>query len=138
MFPPYTSKGVLEGAIPADDYAAIAEDDSRRWKARAMLEASDAAICSLPFHRLQRAKAALRWSGSWYTAQVALDPEHSEDPGAELISEISDYLMPFRRMGHDLLVWPARYVPLSVAVKVCMVTNIARGHVEGVALRRLS
>jgi len=138
MFAPYTFKAVLERAITADDYAAIAEDNSRRWKARAMLEASDAAICSQPFHRLQRAKAALRWSGSWYTAQVALDPEDSEDPGAELISEITDYLMPFRRMGHDLLVGPARYVPLSVAVTVCVLPNYLRGHVEGAVLDVLS
>src|SRR5260370_24200627 len=104
--------------MPAGDYAAIAEDNSRRWKGRAMLEASDAAICSLPFHRLQRAKPALRWSGSWYTAQVALDPEDSEDPGAELIIEITDYLMPVRRMGHDLLVEPARHRPRSLADSV--------------------
>ena len=138
MFAPHAFKAVLERAVTSDDYASLAGDNARRRKARAELEAMDPTICAQAFRPLQSAKAALRWSGSWYTAQVALDPEDSEDPGSALIEEITDYLAPFRRMGHDLLVGPARYVPLTLAVTVCVLPNYLRGHVEGAVLDALS
>ncbi len=138
LFAPFAFRTVLERAVTADDYSAIAGDNSRRWKARAELELADSAICARPFQRLQRAKTALRWNGSWYTAQVALDPEDAEDPGASLTKEIADYLAPFRRVGHDLLVAPARYVPLTVKVSVCVLPDYLRGHVEGAVLDVLS
>ena len=31
-------------------------------------------LCYVPFFGLQGAKAALRWTGSWYAALVAVDP----------------------------------------------------------------
>jgi hypothetical protein len=138
QFAPYAFKATLERAITADDYASIAEDNDRRRKARAALEKLDAGICAQPFERLQRAKSTLRWNGSWYTAQVALDPENSENADSSLITEITDYLAPFRRMGHDLLVGPARYVPLTVMVTVCVLPDYLRGHVESAVLDALS
>ena len=75
QFAPYAFRATLERAITADDYATIAEDNGRRWKARAALEKQLPSICGQSFEPLQRAKSTLRWNGSWYTAQVALDPE---------------------------------------------------------------
>lgn len=138
LFAPHAFKATLERAVTAADYSAIAGDNGRRLLARSALEAMNPAICAQPFRRLQQTKAALRWNGSWYTAQVALDPADSEDSDAELITEITDYLAPFRRMGHDLVVGPARYVPLSVAVTVCVLPNYLRGHVESAVLDVLS
>lgn len=138
LFAPYAFRNQLERAITATDYAAIASDNKRRLEARAALEAEDSAICTAPFTRLQGAKAALRWTGSWYTALVAVDPAGSETADSELIDEITLYLEPFRRMGYDLLVSPAEYVPLKVSLTVCVLPNYLEGHVERAVLDALS
>ena len=138
LFAPYAFRNQLERAITAGDYAAIAGDNQRRLEARASLEAEDSAICAAPFTRLQRAKAALRWTGSWYAALVAVDPAGSETADPELIDEVTLYLEPFRRIGYDLLVSPARYVPLKVSLTICVLPNYLRGHVEAAVLDALS
>ena len=138
LFAPYAFRNQLERAITAGDYAAIAADNERRLEARAALEAEESAIYTAPFTRLQGANAALRWTGSWYTALVALDPVGSETADQELIDEVTLYLEPFRRMGYDLLVSPAEYVPLKVSLTICVLPNYLRGHVEASVLDALS
>jgi hypothetical protein len=91
-------------------------------------------LCLLPFRRLQNAKAALRWTGSWYEAQVALDPLGSESVDDELTAEIAAYLEPYRRVGHDIGVRAARYVPLDLGLSVCVAPGYLRGHVEAMVL----
>jgi hypothetical protein len=68
---------------------------------------------------------------------VALDPVGSETADPELIDEVTLYLEPFRRMGYDLLVSPAQYVPLKVALTICVLPNYLRGHVEAAVLDAL-
>ena len=51
--------------------------------------------------KVQRASAALEWTGSWYEADVAVDPFGREIPDSRLLRGIR-YLEQFRRMGHDL------------------------------------
>ncbi|HUH62418.1 MAG TPA: putative baseplate assembly protein [Terracidiphilus sp.] len=136
-YAPYAFRSQLERAITAADYASIAADNARRLEERATLEAEDAAVCTSTFTRLQGAKADLRWTGSWYTALVALDPAGSETASPELIEEVTLYLEPFRRMGCDLLVSGAEYVPLKVAITVCVLPNYLRGDVEKAVLGAL-
>jgi predicted phage baseplate assembly protein len=138
LFAPYAFRNQLERAITASDYASLAKDNERRLETRAALEEADPEICSTAFTRLQRAKAALRWNGSWYTALVAVDPVDSEAPDQELINEITEYLEPFRRMGHDLVVRPAQYAPLKLALTVCVQPNFLRGHVKAAVADALS
>jgi len=138
LFAPYAFQDQLERAITADDYASIAADNERRLEARATLEAEDSAICTASFTRLQAAKAALRWTGSWYTALVALDPIGEETAPQELIDEVTLYLEPYRRMGYDLLVSQAEYVPLKVSLSVCVLPNYLRGQLERAVLDALS
>lgn len=138
LFAPYAFQNQLERAVTASDYAVIASDNERRLEARAVLEAEDSPICTTAFTRLQTAKADLRWTGSWYTSLVALDPVGSETAPPELIDEVTLYLEPFRRMGYDLLVRPAKYVPLKVSLTVCVLPNYLRGHVAAAVLDALS
>ena len=93
-------------------------------------------ICLVPFRSLQGAKGALCWTGSWYEADVAVDPIGSETADAELIAEIEAYLEPYRRVGHDMRVDGARYVAVDLALTVCVQPHVLRGHVE-TALRAL-
>lgn len=138
LLAPHTFRSVLERAITTDDYAAIAEDNDRRWKARAQMATANPEVCTAPFRKLQQAKAALRWTGSWYTVLLALDPTGTECAGKELVGEITAFLRPYERMGYDLRVAPAQYVPLSVTVNVCVLTDYLQGHVEAAVLDALS
>jgi hypothetical protein len=137
QFAPYAFRDQMERAITAADYASIAADNERRLEARATLEAEDSAICTATFTQLQGANAALRWTGSWHTALVALDPMDEEASPQELIEEVTLYLEPYRRMGYDLLVSAAEYVPLKVSITVCVLPNYLRGDVEAAVLAAL-
>ena len=125
LFAPHAIEDVIERAITADDYASLAGDNTRRQEERPAR-----AICTAPFIGLQAAKATLRWTGGWYEALVAVDPLGMESAARELTGEIRTYLEPYRRMGHDLTVAGANYVPLDLALSICVLPDYLRAHVE--------
>jgi predicted phage baseplate assembly protein len=131
LFAPYAFRGVLERAITGDDYAALAADNDRRLAERPVPKRGK---CETPFTRLQGAKGTLRWNGSWWEAMVALDPENAEVDSPQLLREVTRYLEPYRRIGQDLSVQAAQYVPLELALSVCVMPDYARGAVEAALL----
>jgi hypothetical protein len=133
LFAPHAFQDVPERAITAADYATLAADNSRRQEER-----PSRALCAAPFVPLQGAKATLRWTGGWYEALVAVDPMNSEKAPPELVGEIRTYLEPYRRMGHDLTVARANYVPLDLALSVCVLPGYLRAHVEQALLQVFS
>ncbi|MBI3230618.1 MAG: putative baseplate assembly protein [Burkholderiales bacterium] len=114
MYAPQAIKQQLQRAIIAQDYQQLAERNPK----------------------LQRAAAALVWSGSWNEAEVIVDPRGTEEVDPALLAEIDQYLQTYRRMGHDLRVLPGRYVPLDLALRVCVLPGYQRGHVLA-ALRKV-
>lgn len=90
-----------ERAVTAEDYA----DRARRFGSPGPA-------------RIQRAVATIRWTGSWYTVVVAVDPLGSETAGPEFLAEVEDYLDGYRMAGHDLQVVAAEYAPLEVGLAV--------------------
>ena len=62
----------------------------------------------------------------------------SETADAALLCEITRYLRQFRRMGHDLRVLPARYVPLDLKLEVCALPGYLRAHVKAALLDAFS
>lgn len=162
MFAPGSIHKTLERAITAGDYAALTSDNARRLAERITLmreglavskplpvphaerdkeeeESGDEpaigpAICKAPFQTLQGAKARVRWTGGWNQVFVAVDPTGSEQVSSELLSEIDAYLEPYRRIGQDLQVEAAQYVGLDLALKICVLPDYLRGHVEAALL----
>jgi hypothetical protein len=141
MFAPHAFRAVLERAIITDDYATLAADNGRRQEERYVDAAASYAtatgpdgFCLAPFHRVQHAKATLAWTGSWYEALVAIAPAGTDQADPQLLQEITGYLEPYRRMGHDLAVQAASYVPLDLSLTVCVLPNYLRGHVEAALL----
>ena len=114
LFAPGAFRKVLQRAVIAEDYARLTEREF--------------------VNEVQRAGAALRWTGSWYEAQVAVDPRGAEEAGRSLLRCVRRRLNRYRRMGHDLNAVTARLVPLEIAMNVCVLPHFLRGHVEA-ALR---
>ena len=107
LFAPTQFRQVLERAVIADDYAQLAESKATH---------------------VQRAAAQLIWSGSWYEADVAIDPVGGVQRRGQL-SEIQGMLERYRRIGHDLHVEWAEMVPIELELDICVLPSYLRGHV---------
>ena len=122
-------KQYAPGAFRAHPLRAIVADDYAMFAARAP--------------ELQGAAAALEWNGSGYEAHVVVDPLGRESLPATLASRIAAELDRYRRIGHDVAVSGACYVPLRIDVLVCVLPEFLTAHVEaelrdrfGAGLRR--
>jgi hypothetical protein len=113
MFAPTAFRKALERAVTGDDYGTLAQ--VLRHPARNP--------------RVQSAAGRLRWNGSWYAADVAIDPLGITELDVALRDSISASLFRVRRMGHDLRVGAARYVPLLVELDLCVKPDYLRAHV---------
>ncbi|MFF7726589.1 putative baseplate assembly protein [Streptomyces sp. NPDC008001] len=102
-------------AITADDYAALAQQQPG----------------------VQRAAAALRWNGSWYEADVALDAQGTADVPQDLLDGVRQALYRYRRIGHDVVTGRAVQVPLDVALTVRVDPHHIAGHVKQAVLSAL-
>lgn len=81
---------------------------------------------------VQRAAARIRWTGSWYAAMVMIDRIGGLDVTADplFLADITAYLDRFRVAGYDLTVRDPIWVPLDLAVKVCVGPEHFRADVE--------
>jgi hypothetical protein len=114
LFAPTAFRNALMRGITAGDYALLAK---RGFESR-----------------VQAAAAALAWTGSWYEADVAIDPKESEELPESLREQIEGRLEHCRRIGHDQEVEQARYVPVELVLRVRVLPNYLRGHVKAALL----
>lgn len=113
LYAPQAFKKILQRAVTPTDYVTIVERDFAG--------------------RVQRAAARLRWTGSWYEILVAVDPLDGQ-ADEHLLSEIHCHLLRYRRIAHDLVVAWASYVPVDVALDVCVQPNYLRGQIKAALL----
>ncbi|MFE3389315.1 putative baseplate assembly protein [Streptomyces anulatus] len=127
------------GGTDAEPVAAVrlaAPREPFRRLRRAVTAADYAALAgSRP--GVQRAAAALRWTGSWYEADIAVDALGSADVPHRLLTEVRQELHRFRRIGHDVVTGPAVHVPLEVALAVTAEPDHIGGHVRRAVQREL-
>ena len=76
---------------------------------------------------VSQAQGTLRWTGSWYTAFVSVDPvgQWSND----LAARVKKGLDMLRMMGTDLVVEQAVFVGLRVGLEICVAPGFFRGDV---------
>jgi hypothetical protein len=116
LYAPGSFRAIPLRAITADDYAKIAGQIAG----------------------VQGAACTLAWTGSWYEANVAIDPLGTETLEASLDRKIEGTLHKYRRIGHDLEVGPARYVPLAINLSVCVLPDFLTAHVEAALIDRFT
>jgi hypothetical protein len=102
-------------AVTADDYVAVSERHPE----------------------VQRAGATRRWTGSWYTTFVTIDRAGGREIDADFEEEFRRYLDPYRLAGHDVEIDAPRYVPLDVAMLVCVAPGYVRSDVQEALLEAL-
>jgi hypothetical protein len=97
---------------------------------------------------VEGAVATYRWTGSWYTIFVAVDPVDRADlvdlpngrtrlqPAFE--RRVRGFLNRFRLAGYDIELRPPRFVPLDIEIEVCAAPGHFRTDVAEAVRRALS
>ena len=112
---------------------------------RRAVTAADYAAAARRLPTVQGAVATFRWTGSWLTVFVGIDPADSADLfdlpdgrsrlGATLDLQVRIQLQRFRQAGYDLEIRPPTFIPLDIVLDIC----VKEGHfrIEAVeAVRR--
>ena len=87
-----------ERAVTAEDYAAVAGQHPE----------------------VQKAQATRRWTGSWHTMFLTVDRVEGRDVSPTFEAELRAFMERFRMAGHDLEIDAPRFVPLDIAMTVCV------------------
>ncbi len=121
-------KRLAPPAVHADSYRSVTEADYARAAER------------VP--EISRAAATFRWTGSWYTVFVALDPSGTDQLSPALEQRARAFLTRFKQAGYDLEIDPPRYVPLQIAITVCVhpdyfVSDVRRAVLDALSNRVL-
>jgi len=106
-----------------------------RTQLRAITEADYGSAAALD-PAIRAARGTLRWTGSWRTAFVTIDPAPSAPAPAALAASTLARLDLLRMAGVDLAAEPAFIVGLRLALAICLKPHYTRSDVEA-ALRRV-
>ncbi|CAL9668713.1 putative baseplate assembly protein [Streptomyces sp. enrichment culture] len=112
---------------PLEQVRQLAPLEVRRTRLCAVTAADYAALAST-VPGVQRAAADLRWTGSAQEAHIAVDA-YGGTPSPRLLDTVAQALETYRRIGHDLVVGPARLVPVDIALRVCALPGHQHGRI---------
>jgi hypothetical protein len=96
----------------------VAPDAFRAESYRAVTEADYARAAEL-LPEVSHARATFRWTGSWHTVFVTVDPRGTDELTPATERAVLHHLARYRQAGYDLEVEPPRYVPLEIGFVVC-------------------
>ena len=88
--------------------------------------------------RIQRAKARFRWTGSWLTVFINVDPIAGQAPSEALLQGLRAYLQDRKLAGYDLEISRTHYVPLLIGLQVCVKREFFAAEVQAAVLQALS
>lgn len=70
--------------------------------------------------QIEDAFAQSRWTGSWYTVFIAAEPQANAPLTKSLKRSINQTVNAYRLAGQDTYIEPPQYVPLSIALTICV------------------
>lgn len=79
---------------------------------------------------VQRAVATIRWTGSWNTVFINVDRIGGRPTDDDFQNELLQFLEPFRLAGYDLELGGAVFVPLDIALSICVADGFFKKQVE--------
>ena len=127
------------GGVDPEPADAVRRDAPEAYlvQERAVTEADYERVSRL-LPAVQRAKATFRWTGSWHTVFVTADAVGGRAVDEELEDDLRGHLDRFRMAGYDLEIDAPRFVPLEVALFLCVEPDYFRAHVKAAVLDVLS
>lgn len=90
-----------------------------RRQERAVTEADYAEVTTRQA-AVQNAAATLRWTGSWHSVFVTVDRDGGSRLDSTFKAALATYLDRYRMAGHDLALREPVFVPLELALHVCV------------------
>lgn len=87
---------------------------------------------------VSNAAATFRWTGSWLTVFVAVQPAGREGLSEDLRNAVVQRLDSRRQAGYDLEVRPPDYVPLKIELHICIQPDYFAADVMAAVLDALS
>jgi len=117
-------------AVGGTDPEALAEvrqyaPQAFRTQERAVTEADYAAVAQR-HPEVSRAVARRRWTGSWHTMFVTVDRTGGRRVDAAFEATLTAFLDRYRLAGHDVEIAPPVFVPLDLALRIC----VESGHLQ--------
>jgi predicted phage baseplate assembly protein len=120
-------KQIAPDAFRAETFRAVTEDDYAK------------AAEKLP--GVSHAVSRFRWTGSWYTVFTAVDPLGTDAPLSELTvlrADVLRQLTAYKQAGYDLEIPDQQYVPLDIAIEICVAPDHFRSSVRVAVVAALS
>jgi hypothetical protein len=111
---------IAPAAFHAEQFRAVTEDDYARAAEK--------------HPQVAKAIARFRWTGSWLTVFINIDPKGDAELTPKLKNSVEDWVSRYKLAGYDLEIVPPIYVPLAVALDVCVKRDHFKPDVEA-ALR---
>jgi hypothetical protein len=87
---------------------------------------------------VDKAVATFRWTGSWHTVLITIDPRGRTDIPSREQAEVADWIRRFAQAGYDIEIDPPIYVPLEIALEIGVDPAHFRAHVEEAIAEALS
>ncbi|MFC2077589.1 putative baseplate assembly protein [Candidatus Bipolaricaulota bacterium] len=117
-------KAVAPAAMHAETFRAVTEEDYTR---------------AAELHpEVSKAVATFRWTGSWHTVAVTIDPRGRTDFPEDLQERIRSWIGRYALAGYDIEIDPPVFVPLDIGIDVCVDRSHFRTHVEWAVYEALS
>lgn len=70
--------------------------------------------------QVEQSVASLRWTGSWYTVFIAVEPQNGGNLSSALQKSVQSYVNQYRLAGQDVQLDSPDYVSLQITLQVCV------------------
>ncbi len=97
--------------------------EAYRYQQDRAVTLGDYAACAQQVPGVARAAAFYMWTGSWRTVRVCIDPEGTTTLSDTLRATVEQQLDAVHLIGEDVEVRAPKYVPLTLAISVCIASD---------------
>lgn len=113
---PASTRAAIKRAVTANDYANVTE-----------------------LHpQVARAIAQFRWTGSWHTVFIRVDPKGTTEITTELRADLVRHVSAFGMTGYDFEIIEPTFIPLELSLDICVEPGYFSSDVEQAVLEVLS